>query len=169
MQEMEASRIAYLFTPKALAALCSLLGQPPVHNTLPDLDDEELQAGLDWLEDAGHISFLGDRYGVGDSLAFLIHALAGRPARLALEAGAVSVRAYEHQALWILVDESISGRIRIMPLPSLREAASELVQRLAEDFPVELRIRRDGGEEGTLRLPSADQGLQLLEQAMARQ
>lgn len=168
MHQMEANRIACLFTREALGALCALLGLQPVPGTEIGPEEAAMQRGLDWLEDAGHISFMGDRYAVGESLAFLAHALAGQPVKLQVESGDISVQAYQSQGLLMLVDDNIKGRIRIMPLPDAREAASEVVQRLGSEYPLQVHFSQGQGSSRVAHLiTSPTQGIALLEEALA--
>lgn len=141
MEQLTLSRIGYLFTSEALAALCSLMGLKKVLDIPAQQDDGARERGLLWLEDAGYATPFGDRHIVGETIAYILHALDGQQPLLKLEGGGYAIQVYGQDGIRFLVDDAVRGRIRIMPLPSAEEAASELTERLAAHLPLTILMQ----------------------------
>ena len=167
MDDFTIDRVGYLFTPHALTALFGLLSL----DAMPDLplqsDEETRNAALDWLEDAGYVRAYGNSYIVGETVAFIAHAVAGQPIlRLQVKDGLLQV--YRQGDIFFVVDQSIRGRYRVMPLTQAKEAADELTLRLTQLLPLEATIDVVG-EQGTceqLWLQTESQARTLLEQIL---
>ncbi|NLZ88328.1 MAG: hypothetical protein GX916_02385 [Clostridiales bacterium] len=168
MDDFTIDRVGYLFTPHALAALFGLLGLQALPDLPRQLDEETREAALDWLEDAGYVTAYGDSYAVGETVAFIVHALAGQPA-LRLQAKDMLLRVYRQGGVFFVVDQSVRGRYRVMPLARAEETADELVLRLATMLPLEATIDAVGEQAcEQLWLQTESQARTLLEQALLR-
>lgn len=149
-------KVAYLLPQEALAALCSLLGFQEVLGCAA-AQGEQLQSGKDWLEDAGYLHVFGQESRVVESIAFMVHALAGGQEHLSLQTERDITRVIHHPLVCFVVNEEQRGRRRVMPLPGLADARAELEERLIEQLPLSLKACPAGGTEITVQAEDEQQ------------